>query len=70
MQKLGNSNEDLRHEEKKAYVCRSTAEVAAGSLDRFRSIQRPESTTEMRRDGGEARAAAGTREEEYGEREE
>ena len=30
MQKLGNSNEDLRHEEKKAYVCRSTAEVAAG----------------------------------------
>ena len=39
-----------------------------GSLDRFWSMQRPESTTEMRRGGGEARAAAGTREEEDRER--
>ena len=32
-------------------------------------MQRPVSTTEMRRGGGEARAAAGTREEEDRERE-
>ena len=69
MQELGNPNEDLRHEGKKAYGCRSTAEVAAGSLDRLRLMQRPESTTEKRRGGGEARAVAGSREEEGRERE-
>ena len=39
------------------------------SLERFRSMQRPESTTEVRRGGGKARAVAGSREEEDRERE-
>ena len=38
-------------------------------MDQFSSMQRPETTTEMRRGGGEARAAARTREEEDRERE-
>ena len=70
-QELESPNADLRNEGKKTYGCRSTAEVAAVSLDRFRLMQRPKSTeTEMRRSGGNARAAGGLREEEDGVREE
>ena len=68
-QELGNPNADLRNEGKNTYGCRFSAEVAAVSLDRFRSIQRPESTTEVRRGGGKARTTVGSREEEDRERE-
>ena len=69
--KSGNPNVDLRSENENTYNHGSSAEVTAISLDRFGLMQRPRSTeTEVKRDGGEARAAGGLREEEDGEREE
>ena len=65
-----NPNANLLYGVARTYWCRWAAEVAAVSLDRFGLMQQPTST-EMKdkHDGGEARAAGGSRVEEGGERE-
>ena len=63
-------NMDLRSRKVRTYSYRSSAEVAAVSLNQLGLMQRPRLTeTEVERSGGEARAVAGSREEEDGKRE-
>ena len=63
-------NMDLRSRKVSTYSYRSSAEVAAVSLNQLGLMQRPRLTeTEVERGGGKARAVAGSREEEDRERE-
>ena len=63
-------NMDLRSRKVRTYNYRSSAEVAVVSLNQLGLMQRPRLTeTEVEHGGGEARAVAGSREEEDGKRE-
>ena len=63
-------NMDLRSRKVRTYNYRSSAEVAVVSLNQLGLMQRPRLTEkEEEHGGGEARAVAGSREEENGKRE-